>query len=841
MSELPLTPLPPLPPFLPVIPLRETVVFPLTLQPLAVNRPVSVDSIHRALAADRLLLLVQQIGDVEDPNPESLHRIGTVAIIRQMATTPGAIQVIVEGLVRARITDITRTELVLQAAVETMPDDQTQDLEVDAYVHRLRELSDRALAHASGLPQELKSVVAGIDSPLRLGYVIASMLDLKGDEKQRLLEEPRLVDKMKAVAKELAREVSLLELKGKIESEAQAEMSDAQREYYLRQQLKAIREELGEAEGAETGELSERVAQAKLPEHVAKAAGREVKRLERMTPASPEYQMIRTYVDWILEVPWNVTTEDRLDLIEARRVLDEDHYDLDRVKDRIVEYLAVRKLKGDMKGPILCFVGPPGVGKTSLGQSIARAMNRKFVRISLGGVRDEAEIRGHRRTYIGAIPGRIVQALKQAGSMNPVFMLDEIDKVSVGYQGDPASALLEVLDPAQNHTFRDHYLEVATDLSKVLFIATANQLGTIHRALLDRMEIIELTGYTDLEKQQIARRYLIPRQLADHGLPPSSVELTDPALLRLVGEYTREAGVRNLERQLGTISRKVAARVATGSVDLATLADAGVVATIDEGDLQPYLGPPRFRRDVTFRTSRPGVATGVAWTESGGDVLYIEATMMAAGHGQITLTGHLGNVMQESARAAVSHLRSSAESLGLPADIFKKHDLHVHVPAGAIPKDGPSAGVTMATAILSAIRKQPVRSDVAMTGEITLSGAVLPVGGIREKALAARRYGITTFILPERNAVDIPDLPEEVRRDMTFVPVSLLDEVLKLALPPEDAPVVAPALPAAEQVLAAAAEPVAGDSNQPAANETADTAEPEPVPAIGAPPRSSSS
>ncbi|MCX6551454.1 MAG: endopeptidase La [Acidobacteria bacterium] len=827
MSELQLTPIPPLPSILPVIPLRDTVVFPLTLQPLAVNRAVSVDSIHRSLSGDRLLLLLQQIGDAEDPGPDALRTVGTVAIIRQMAKTPGAIQIVVEGLVRAKAIEVTRTENILQATVEAYPDEQVQDLEVDAYVQRLRDLSDRALSFASGLPQELKSIVAGIDSPLRLCYVIASMLDFKGHDKQQLLDEPRLVNKLRDVAKGLTREVSLLELKGKIESEAQQEMSEAQREYYLRQQLKAIREELGESEGAEASELSERVAQANLPEHVAKAAQREVKRLERMTPASPEYQMIRTYLDWLIEVPWSVTTEDRLDPVEARRVLDEDHYDLDRVKDRIVEYLAVRKLKGDMKGPILCFVGPPGVGKTSLGQSIARAMNRKFVRISLGGVRDEAEMRGHRRTYIGAIPGRIVQGLKQAGSMNPVFMLDEIDKVSVGYQGDPAAALLEVLDPAQNHTFRDHYLEVTTDLSKVLFIATANQLGTIHRALLDRMEIIELAGYTDLEKQQIARRYLIPRQVTEHGLPATAVNLTDSALEKLVGEYTREAGVRNLERQLGTISRKVAARVATGTVDLAVIGSGAVLATVDEGDLQPYLGPPRFRRDVQFRTSRPGVATGVAWTESGGDVLYIEATLLPSGHGQITLTGHLGNVMQESARAAVSHLRSAAEELGLPADLFKKHDLHVHVPAGAIPKDGPSAGVTMATAILSAIRKQPVRSDVAMTGEITLSGAVLPVGGIREKALAARRYGITTFILPERNAVDIPELPEEVRRDMTFVPVKLLDEVLNIALPPLAAPApslsAAPAPPDASAAVPADEPPPSDDDG------------PEPLPADGSP------
>jgi ATP-dependent Lon protease len=788
MPESPLTTIPALPSELPVIPLRDTVVFPLTLQPLAVNRPVSVESIDRALGRDRLLLLLQQIGDAEDPGPEGLRTVGTVAIIRQMAKNPGAIQIVVEGIARARATFITRNGNTLQAEIQPLPEDTAASPEIDAYVRRLRELSEKALTLATGLSTDLKGMVAAIDQPLRLCYVIAGMLDIKGDAKQKLLEEDRLEVKLQTVARELGREVAVLELKGKIETETQQEMSDAQREYYLRQQLKAIREELGEGEGAESSEVSERIKSAHLPEHVAKAAEREVKRLDRMTPASPEYQMIRTYLDWILEVPWSVTTEDRLDPVEARRVLDEDHYDLEKVKDRIVEYLAVRKLKGDMKGPILCFVGPPGVGKTSLGQSIARAMNRRFVRISLGGVRDEAEIRGHRRTYIGAIPGRIVQGLKQAGSINPVFMLDEIDKISVGYQGDPASALLEVLDPAQNHTFRDHYLEVACDLSRVLFIATANQLGTVHPALLDRMEMIPLTGYTDEEKRQIARRYLIPRQLAEHGLPAGSVSIEDPALLSVIGEYTREAGVRNLERNLGTVSRKVAARVATSETDLAAIAPGVVLATVGVDDLQGYLGPPRFRRDVKFRTARPGVATGVAWTESGGDVLYIEASLMAAGHGQITLTGHLGSVMQESARAAVSHLRAAAGELGLPADLFRKNDLHIHVPAGAIPKDGPSAGVTMATAILSAIRRQPVRSDIAMTGEITLSGTVLPVGGIREKALAARRYGITTFILPEQNAVDIPELPEEVRRDMTFVPVTSLAEVLAMALPASEAP-----------------------------------------------------
>lgn len=787
-NSSPFSATPSLPARLPIIPLRETVVFPLTLQPLAVNRPVSVESVNRALGSDRLVLLLQQTVDVDDPDADAVRTVGTAAIIRQMAKGPGAIHIVVEGLVRARASDIRRHETSFDAAVEAWPDEQAEGMEIDAYVRRLRELSERALSMATGLSADMKAMIAAIDSPLRLGYVIASMLDVKADDKQKLLEEEHLPGKLKAIAKALGQEVSLLELKHKIESETQQEMTDAQRQYYLRQQLKAIREELGESEGSDAAELHERIAKANLPEHVHKAAEREVKRLDRMTPASPEYQMIRTYLDWLLEVPWSVVTEDRLDPVEARSVLDQDHYDLEKVKDRIVEYLAVRKLKGDMKGPIICFVGPPGVGKTSLGQSIARAMNRKFVRISLGGVRDEAEIRGHRRTYIGSIPGRIVQGLKQAGSMNPVMMLDEIDKISVSHHGDPASALLEVLDPAQNHTFRDHYLEVACDLSKVLFIANANQLGTIHPALRDRMEVIPLAGYTDEDKQQIARQYLIPRQLTEHGLPDSSVAIADGALRLIIGEYTREAGVRNLERQLGTVARKVAARIATDAIDVAAFESGRVMATVEEPDLQTYLGPPRFRRDLQFRTSRPGVATGVAWTESGGDVLFIEATLMPMGNGQITLTGQLGSVMQESARAAVSHLRTHAAELGLPADLFKKHDLHIHVPAGAIPKDGPSAGVTMATAILSAVRKQPVQSDVAMTGEITLTGAVLPVGGIREKALAARRYGVKTFILPERNAVDLPELPEELRNDMTFVPASQLEEVLALALPPGEAP-----------------------------------------------------
>jgi ATP-dependent Lon protease len=769
---------PPLPSELPVLPLRRTVAFPLTLQPLAVNRPVSIESVNRALGADRLIVMLLQENDTDDPNPDDLRKVGTVGIIRQMAKVGGGINIIVEGVARVRTEVITRAGNVMRARIVPMPERAERTIEVDAHVRRIQELIEKALSLAAGLSEELRGVVMNIEDPLRLAYVLATLIDMKPAEKQALLEESDLLKKLEGVAAALTREVSLLELKGKIESQAQQEMTDAQRQYYLRQQLKAIQQELGEGEGNELAEVRKRIEDANLPESVKTVALREVDRLGRMSAASPEYQMLRTYIDWLLDVPWPVTTEDRLDPVEARKVLDEDHYDLDKVKERIVEYLAVRKLKGDMKGPILCFVGPPGVGKTSLGQSIARAMSRKFVRISLGGVRDEAEIRGHRRTYIGSMPGRIVQALKQAGSMNPVFMLDEIDKISAGYQGDPAAALLEVLDPAQNHSFRDHYLEIPVDLSRVLFIATSNQLGTIHPALLDRMEVISLTGYSEEEKLHIARKYLLPRQMTDHGLPPASLEITDAALRQVTSEYTREAGVRNLERQLGTLARKVAARIAMRPSE----AGDPEQTIIDRDDVETYLGPARFKKEVAFRTSRAGVATGLAWTETGGDVLFIEATLLPGGNQNIILTGQLGNVMQESARAALSHLRASASDWGLSEDFLAKHDLHVHVPAGAIPKDGPSAGVTMATAILSAARNRPVRQDVAMTGEITLTGLVLPVGGIREKALAARRLGIRTVILPALNEPDLAELPQEIRRDMKFVPVETLEQVIKVAM-----------------------------------------------------------
>jgi len=764
---------PPLPSELPVVPLRGALVLPMTVAPLGVGRGLSVEAVNRALAGDRMILTLLQKNDNEEPTADDLHRVGTVAIIRQMAKAPTGVRVLVEGLARVRAEFLQSEQGYFTALIKPLPEAADTSLEVDARVRRLQELVDKALSLATGLSPDLRALVSNLDEPLRIAYLLASLIDMKPEDKQRLLEEDSVVVKLDAVASALAREIDVLELKGQIESKAEKEMSDAQRQYMLRQQMKAIQSELGEGD-TEVQELRKRIADANLPESVATVATREIDRLERMTAASPEYQMIRTYLDWVLDVPWAKYTEDRLDPIEARRVLDEDHYDLDKVKERIVEYLAVRKLKGDMKGPILCFVGAPGVGKTSLGQSIARSMNRKFVRISLGGVRDEAEIRGHRRTYIGSMPGRIVQALKSAESSNPVLMLDEIDKISVGIQGDPAAALLEVLDPAQNHTFRDHYLEIPLDLSHVLFIATANQLGTIHPALLDRMELISLSGYSEEEKIHIARMYLVPRQRDEHGLTAENLIIDDEALRRVIGEYTREAGVRSLERQIGTIARKVAARVAT---------EPAYVGRVAAKDVVDYLGPARFRSEGAFRLSRPGVATGVAWTETGGDVLYIEAVLLPGGNGHLTLTGQLGSVMQESARAALSHVRQQAVALGINPDVLSKQDLHIHVPAGAIPKDGPSAGVTMATAIVSAARGIPVHPDVAMTGEITLSGLVLPVGGIREKALAARRQGIKTFVLPEGNLQDLTELPDEVRKDLKFVPARALEDVLRVALP----------------------------------------------------------
>jgi ATP-dependent Lon protease len=781
-------------PGLPVLALRQAVVFPLTVQPLAINRLLSVESVNRALTGDRLLFLTLQTTDKDEPDPGDLRNIGTIAAIRQMAKAPGGgLHIVVEGLTRAKADQVARSGAGLQAKVAPLPDETAGSLEVDAHVRRLQELMDRALTVSSGLSQELRGLVSGID-PLRAAYLLASLLDMRADEKQRILELNELPAKLQAVTTALSRELDLLEMKNKIESAAQHEMSAAQREYYLRQQLKAIHEELGEGDKIEIRELQARVMAANLPEAVAAVAAREIDRLDRMKPASPEYQMVRTYLDWVLDVPWSTTTEDRLDPVVARQVLDDDHYDLEKVKERIVEYLAVQRLKtrhnmaARIRGPILCFVGPPGVGKTSLGQSIARALNRTFVRIALGGVRDEAEIRGHRRSYIGAIPGRFVQALKQAGAMNPVFMLDEIDKLSAGSQGDPAAALLEVLDPGQNQAFHDHYLEVNLDLSRVMFIATANQLGPIHPALLDRMEVIALSGYSEEEKLHIVRRYLIPRQLEDHGLESAAVEFDDEAIRRIAGDYTREAGVRNLERQIGAVARKIAAQVAGVPSGIDATSAATDAVRVTAASVPEYLGPPRFHREQAFRVSRPGVATGLAWTESGGDVLFVEARFLPSGHQNVILTGQLGSVMQESARAAVSYIRAQAGDLDISRELIDSSDLHVHVPAGAIPKDGPSAGITMATAIVSALRNQTVREDVAMTGEITLSGLVLPVGGIREKALAARRHGVKVFILPARNETDLAELPPELKAHMTFVPVRTLEETLAIALPVSTSP-----------------------------------------------------
>ena len=774
---------PPIPSSLPVLPLRRTVAFPLTLQPLAVNRPASVESVNKALTTDRMLLLVVQKDDADEPDPDQLESVGTICIVRQMARSDHGLNIIFEGVSRVRVLTVSKTGTTITANVEPLPERLERGVETEAYERRIRELAEKAVGLATGASAEVRQLVLGIDDPLRLAYLLGSMLDATAAEKQNILAADPLLKKLELVHAMLAREVSVLELKGKIESQAQAEMSESQRQYYLRQQLKAIQEELGEGESTDLGDLRKKIEAAHLPEVVLTHVNRELDRLARMGGSgAAEAQMIRTYLDWVLEVPWATITEDRIDPVAARAVLDDDHYDLDKVKERIVEYLAVRKLKGDMKGPILCFVGPPGVGKTSLGQSIARAMQRKFVRISLGGVRDEAEIRGHRRTYIGSLPGRIVQALKQAGSMNPVFMLDEADKLAAGVQGDPAAALLEVLDPAQNHSFRDHYLEVPVDLSKVLFIATANQLGTMHPALLDRMEIIQLSGYTEEDKVHIARRYLVPRQLAEHGLTDASLTIGDDALKVIIAEYTREAGVRSLERLIGAVARKVAAKVASAPAEAPPTS-----TTVSAEHIDDFLGPARFKKEVAFRTSMPGVATGLAWTEAGGDVLFIEASLLPGGKEQIILTGQLGNVMQESARAAVSHIRAQAAALGVDPTFLRDKDLHLHVPAGAIPKDGPSAGVTMATAILSAASGRPVREDVAMTGEITLSGLVLPVGGIREKALAARRFGVKTVILPALNEPDLIDIPEELRRDMRFVFARTLEDVLAVALGPAPA------------------------------------------------------
>jgi ATP-dependent Lon protease len=760
---------------LPVLPLKETVVFPQSMTPLAIGQERSIKLVEDVVDGERLLALVTvENAEPDQPGWDDLHEIGTAAIIHKLIRVPdGTLRILVQGVRRIRLERRIKAKPYLVGEFVEVPDEVEETPEVEALTRNVQMLFGRVIAAVPYLPDELELAAANVDDPNALSYLVASTLRLKTEEKQQLLELTDAGQRLREISRILNRELEVVELGSKIQSQVQSEMEKGQREYFLRQQLKAIQEELGEgdAEQAELTELRDRLAALDLPEDVRKAVDRELARLEKLPSASAEYGVIRTYLDWIATLPWSKTTQDNLDLERARTVLDEDHYDLEKVKERIIEHLAVSKLRNDASGQILCFVGPPGVGKTSLGQSIARTLERKFVRISVGGVRDEAEIRGHRRTYIGAMPGTIIRAIRDAESSNPVMLIDEIDKMGADFRGDPASAMLEVLDPEQNKTFRDHYLDLPYDLSKVLFICTANQLDTIPPPLLDRMDVIPLSGYTDDEKFAIARRYLVPKQLETHGLNAKQVSITDGALKVVAREYTREAGVRNLERRIADLCRKAARDVAEGRK---------TKIRVDEKRVRKWLGPRRFSGEVRKRTSEPGVATGLAVTAVGGDILFIEATAYP-GKGRLTVTGQLGEVMQESATAAHSWVRSHAVELGLDPTWFADHDVHVHIPAGAIPKDGPSAGITMATAIVSLVRGVPVTDDLAMTGEITLTGQVLPIGGVREKTLAAQRAGIKRVVLPRENEPDLEELPEETRSGLDFVLADTLDDVLAAA------------------------------------------------------------
>jgi ATP-dependent Lon protease len=765
-----------IPPVLPVLPLKETVVFPDSATPLAIGQERSIALIDDVVAGDRMLALVTaKNSDVEQPGWDDLYEIGTAAIVHKLIKVPdGTLRILVQGVQRVRIDARVQEEPYLIGSFSELPDVVEESKEIEALTRNVQMQFGRIVGLVPYLPAELELAAANVDDPSALSHLVASTLRLKTDEKQQLLEEPDVEKRLLAISAILNRELEVFELGTKIQSQVQSELEKGQREYFLRQQLKAIQEELGEGdpEQAELRELRERVEQAELPEEARKAVDRELGRLERLPSAAAEYGVIRTYLEWILSIPWSKTTEDNLDLERARHILDEDHYDLEKVKDRIIESLAVAKLRNDVAGSILCFVGPPGVGKTSLGQSIARTLGRKFVRISVGGVRDESEIRGHRRTYIGAMPGTIIRALRDAESRNPVFLIDEIDKMGADWRGDPASAMLEVLDPEQHSTFRDHYLDLPFDLSKVLFICTANQVETIPAPLLDRMDVIHLSGYTEDEKLGIARKYLVPKQLEAHGLGADQVTFSEGALRTVIREYTREAGVRNLEREIAALTRKAARRVAEGK--------ARGTARVDERRVRSWLGPRRFAGEVRRRTSDPGVATGLAVTAVGGDVLFIEASAYP-GEGRLRVTGQLGEVMQESAQAALSWVRSHTDDLGLDPKWFAEHDIHVHVPAGAVPKDGPSAGITMATAIVSLASARPVSEQVAMTGEVTLSGQVLGIGGVRDKVLAAQRAGVRTVVLPRENEPDLAELPREVRKGLEFVLADTVDEVLTAA------------------------------------------------------------
>jgi ATP-dependent Lon protease len=791
-----------IPAILPILPLRGVVVYPQTAVPLTIGQPRSIRLVDEVVAGEERLigLVASRNPELEVPEPKDLFSIGTVAMVHRLFRAPdGTIRLLVQGLARFRLGEFIQLEPYLKAQIELIPETVEEDLQVEALARNAREQFGKIADMIPSIPRELVSSVMELENAMQTVYTISNFQRMDLNVAQQLLEMDSVSEKLRRLIAILAREVEVLEIGQKIQDEARSEIEKVQREYFLREQLKAIQRELGEGDeqAAEVEEFRKKIEEAAMPEEAGKMARRELDRMARLPTAAAEYGVIRTYLDWLVSLPWSKATPDNLDIVHARQVLDHDHYGLEDVKERILEYLAVRKLRQERRdeleslvsddtirrvreGVILCFVGPPGVGKTSLGRSIARAMGRKFIRISLGGVRDEAEIRGHRRTYIGAMPGRILQAIRRVESHNPVFMLDEVDKLVFDFHGDPASALLEVLDPEQNIEFRDHYLEVAFDLSQVMFITTANLLEPIPAPLRDRMEIIQLSGYTEGEKIEIAKGYLIPRQLRENGLRPSEVTFTREALRAVIHGYTREAGVRNLERELGSIARKIVTRIAEGNSET-------VLITPEKA--RQLLGRQRFfgNEEVAERTSVPGVATGLAYTPTGGDVLFIEATQMPGSKG-FQLTGSLGDVMQESARAALSYVRSRAAELGLPPDFFDKLDVHLHVPSGAQPKDGPSAGVAMATALHSLFAGRPVRAEVGMTGEITLRGQVLPVGGIKEKVLAAHRSGLKTIILPRRNEADLDDLPEEVRQDLHFILVDTIDQVLSAALEPSPEP-----------------------------------------------------
>jgi ATP-dependent Lon protease len=760
---------------LPVLPLREMVVFPEAVTPLAIGQDRSVKLIDDVLAGERTLALVTvRNPEADPPGFDDLYATGTAAVVHKMIKIPdGTLRVLVQGTERIRLEEPVEDDPYLVGRFVPVPDVVEETPEVEALTREVQAQFGRIIGMAAYLPEELQVAAANVDDPSALSHLVASTLRLKTDERQDILETVSVVERLRKVLVILNRELEVSELGSRIQSQVASEIDKSQREYFLREQLKAIREELGETsdEAAEVEELRRQVEEKHLPEEVRAAVDRELARLERLPPAAAEHGVIRTYVDWILSLPWSEATEDDLDPRRARRVLDEDHFDLDKVKERIIEYLAVSKLKEDLSGPILCFVGPPGVGKTSLGQSIARALGRKFQRLSVGGVRDEAEIRGHRRTYIGALPGTIIRAIRDAGSRNPVILIDEIDKLGADYRGDPASAMLEVLDPEQNSTFRDHYLDLPFDLSKVLFVCTANQLETIPAPLLDRVDVIQLSGYTEDEKVAIARRYLVPKQLDAHGLKPGQLVIPERTIRLVISEYTREAGLRNLERQLAALCRKAATQIAM---------DRAKRIRVDERRLREWLGPRRFSAEARRRTADPGVATGLAYTATGGDVLFIEATGYE-GTGRLTITGQLGDVMRESARTALSWVRAHAIDLGIEPAWFADHDVHVHVPAGAVPKDGPSAGVTIATAIVSLVQERPVADDVGMTGEITLTGQVLPIGGVREKVLAAQRAGLRRVILPRENEPNLVELPPETRDAIGFILVDHVEQVLDAA------------------------------------------------------------